>query len=202
MSGGDVVDAGAFSAWLAGMERALAGEAESDVPCGSCTGCCTASQFIHIGPEETAALGRIPAELLFPAPRAPDGHVLMGYDERGHCPMLTDGACSIYEDRPRTCRTYDCRVFAAADVAPDAAGQPDIAARVARWRFDHPTAVDEAEHAAVQAAARWARDHPDGPRARIGRRIRFGGGRSTSRPGRRRSRRRRRPCPSRGRAGS
>jgi Fe-S-cluster containining protein len=157
----ELLDAGPFSAWLAGMERALEGELDADVPCGSCTGCCTASQFIHIGPEETAALARIPAELLFPAPRAPAGHVLMGYDERGRCPMLVDAACSIYEDRPRTCRTYDCRVFTAAGVAPDADSQPDIAARVDRWRFDHPTERDEAEHAAVRAAAAWAREHPD-----------------------------------------
>ena len=27
--------------------------------------------------------------------------------------MLVDGRCSIYEHRPRTCRTYDCRIFTA-----------------------------------------------------------------------------------------
>ena len=56
---------------------------------------------------------------------------MLGHDERGHCPMLVDGACSIYDARPRTCRTYDCRVFAVSGIAPD--GQPDIAARVHRW---------------------------------------------------------------------
>ena len=25
--------------------------------------------------------------------------------------MLVDDACSIYEHRPRACRTYDCRIF-------------------------------------------------------------------------------------------
>ena len=30
------------------------------------------------------------------------------------------GGCSIYDHRPRTCRTFDCRVFAAAGVAVDA----------------------------------------------------------------------------------
>ena len=54
----------------------------------------------------------------------------MGYDERGHCPMLVDGDCSIYEHRPRTCRTYDCRVFAGhRRRRPD---QPAIAERVRR----------------------------------------------------------------------
>jgi len=76
-----------FSTWLAGIEGAMAGDGESDVPCDGCTACCTASQFVHIGPDETGALSRLPAELLFPVPMMPAGNVLMGYDERGNCPM-------------------------------------------------------------------------------------------------------------------
>src|SRR5204863_6078536 len=83
-------------------------------------------------------------------PRLPKGHVLLGYDERGHCPMLVDDRCSIYEHRPRTCRTYDCRVFPAAGLDAD---QPAIAERVRRWRFAYPTAADRARHEAVRAAA-------------------------------------------------
>ncbi|HET7720760.1 MAG TPA: YkgJ family cysteine cluster protein, partial [Acidimicrobiales bacterium] len=98
--------AGRFSTWLVRIGV--------DVPCGTCTACCTSSQFVHIGPDERDTLSRIPKALLFPAPGQPKGHVVMGYDERGHCPMFVDGACSIYEHRPRTCRTYDCRVFPAA----------------------------------------------------------------------------------------
>jgi Fe-S-cluster containining protein len=141
------------------MERALDGEADADVPCDGCTACCTSSQFVHIGPDESDALAHIPAALVFPAPGLPQGHVVMGYDERGHCPMLVEGGCSIYAHRPRTCRTYDCRVFAAAGVEPD--DKPDIARRVRRWRFDHPTELDETLHAAVQAAARFVRERPD-----------------------------------------
>src|SRR5437868_3481590 len=95
--------AGDFSSWVRGMLGALRGEHGSDVPCGACTACCTSSQFVHVEPDETDTLSRIPAELLFPAPRLPRGHMLMGYDERGHCPMLIEGKCSIYEHRPRTC---------------------------------------------------------------------------------------------------
>ena len=43
----------------------------------------------------------------------------MGFDERGRCPMLTDAGCSIYAHRPRTCRTFDCRVFTAAGLSPE-----------------------------------------------------------------------------------
>lgn len=166
----DALDAGAFGAWLDGMTGALAGDHGSDVPCGTCTGCCTSSQFVHVGPDEVETLARIPPALRFPAPGLPAGHVLLGYDARGHCPMLVDGACSIYEHRPRTCRTYDCRVFPAAGVEPDEAGKVAIAARVRRWRFAHPAPGDEARHRAVRAAAAYLRrrsaELPDAVRPR------------------------------------
>jgi Fe-S-cluster containining protein len=145
--------AGEFSSWLAAMEGALRGEHDADVPCDGCTACCTASQFVHIEPDEADTLAHIPAALLFPAPRLPRGHVLLGYDERGHCPMLVDGQCSIYEHRPRTCRTYDCRVFPATGLAPEGADKVLIAERAARWRFSFPSAEDREAHAAVRAAA-------------------------------------------------
>jgi uncharacterized protein len=145
--------AGAFSAWVAGMQAAIRGGQGSDVPCAGCTACCTSSQFIHIGPDETDTLAHIPAALLFPAPRRPRGQVLMGYDERGHCPMLIDNACSIYEHRPQTCRTYDCRIFPAADVDVDDDAKSAIADRARQWRFSHPTPDDRTRHQAVRAAA-------------------------------------------------
>lgn len=154
-------EAGAFSTWLAEIDGAIAGRHDADVPCNGCTACCTSSQFVHISPDETDTLAHIPAELLFPAPRLPRGHAVMGYDERGHCPMLIDGQCSIYEHRPRTCRTYDCRVFPAAGVELDEDSKQQIAQRARQWRFSHPSAADHAEHAAVRAAATFLADHRD-----------------------------------------
>jgi Fe-S-cluster containining protein len=141
--------AGDFASWVTGMRAAIRGERESVVPCGGCTACCTSGQFVHVEPDEADALAHIPAALLFPAPGLPDGHVLLGYDERGHCPMLVDGACSIYAHRPRACRTYDCRVFAAAGVEPGGA----IGERARRWRFRFPTREDRQRYEAVRAAA-------------------------------------------------
>lgn len=162
----DDLAAGGFSAWLHQMQGALRGEHGSDVPCGSCTACCTSSQFVHIGPDETETLVHIPAALLFPAPMLPRGHVVLGYDERGHCPMLVDGGCSIYEHRPRTCRTYDCRVFPAAGLLPDDDAKVRIRDRARRWQFEHPTPADRSEHDAVRAAATYLAAHrealPDG----------------------------------------
>ena len=143
-------DAGDFSAWLTQMRAALRGERTADVPCGRCTACCTSSQFVHIAPDETDTLAHIPSELLVPAPGMPRGHVVLGYDERGHCPMLIGGSCSVYEHRPQACRTYDCRVFAAAGVEAD---QPAIASRARQWQFSYPQAADRLSHEAVRSFA-------------------------------------------------
>jgi len=155
------VAAGDFSAWMVEIQGAIRGENGSDVPCGGCTACCTSSQFVHIGPDETDTLSQIPAELLFPAPQLPPGHVLLGYDERGHCPMLIDDRCSIYEHRPRACRTYDCRIFPAAGLDIDDDDKPLIARRARRWRFSFPTPADAELHAAVRAAASSLEERPD-----------------------------------------
>lgn len=157
---GEPLDAGRFSVWLDDMEAALRGERDADVPCGGCTACCQSSQFVHVEPDERDALAHIPAELLFPAPRLPEGHKVLGYDQHGRCPMLVDGGCSIYEHRPRACRTYDCRVFAAAGIEVDET-QPAIAARVRRWVFTYDTAEDSALHDALRAAARFVVERDD-----------------------------------------
>ena len=64
--------------------------------------------------------------------------------------MLVHGRCTIYEDRPIVCRTYDCRIYAAADVTRT--GQA-IAEQVRRWEFSHLAPEDRERHAAVRAAA-------------------------------------------------
>ena len=156
------VPAGGFSAWLRVTESSLrTGTGSADVPCGACRGCCRSSMFIHIRPEESQTLRRIPRKLLFPAPGLPNGHVLMGYDDQGRCPMLKGGECSIYEDRPQTCRDYDCRVFAATGIAVDREAQPEIARRVAAWAFTYESGESRAEHGTVQAAAAFLQANRD-----------------------------------------
>src|SRR6476619_7139445 len=142
------------------MERALRGEQASDVPCDGCTACCTSSQFVHVSPDETDTLAHIPAELKFPAPGRPRGHVVLGYDERGHCPMLVDDACSIYEHRPNACRTYDCRVFAAAGIDAGA-DKVEITRRTRRWQFSFSDDEARTRRDAVRAAAAFLGAHPD-----------------------------------------
>lgn len=157
----EALEAGDFGSWMVQIQRALRDEQGSDVPCDGCTACCSSSQFVHIGPDETDALAHIPSELLFPAPRLPRGHMLLGYDERGHCPMLVDNGCSIYDHRPVTCRTYDCRIFPASEVVLDDDTKVLIARQAQRWRFSFPIDADRGQHDAVRAAAAFLRDHPD-----------------------------------------
>jgi hypothetical protein len=151
--------AGNFTSWMGEMEGALRGDRGSDVPCDGCTACCTSSQFVHIGPDEVETLAHIPADLVFPAPRLPVGHVLLD-DERGHCPMLIDNRCSIYQHRPRTCRTYDCRVLSAAGLEGDG-DKSSIAQQARRWRFSFPTRAARAEYDSVGAAATFLDQHWD-----------------------------------------
>jgi hypothetical protein len=150
--------AGDFSSWLRAALDALAEEASADVPCGSCNACCRTSHFVHIRPEERQARARLPRGLLFPAPGLPPGNLVLGYDEAGCCPMLVAGRCTVYEDRPLACRTYDCRIYAATGVAPD---RDAIAEQVRRWTFGYPSADDGERQAAVLAAVRFMRERPE-----------------------------------------
>jgi Fe-S-cluster containining protein len=156
------VPAGDFSQWLHVTEASLrAGNGGADVPCGTCRGCCRSSMFIHVKPEEKQTIQRIPQALLFPAPGLPKGHVLMGYDEKGQCPMFVDNQCSIYEDRPQTCRDYDCRIFAATGIAVDPESQPEIAERVAAWEFNYEREGSSEEQRLLREAATFLQENRD-----------------------------------------
>ena len=159
--GDDPIPAGPFSAWLSAAADPQR-RTDLDVPCGTCTACCRSAYFVHIEPDEADTLRHVPKALLFPAPGRPKGHQLLGFDDDGRCPMLTDAGCSIYEHRPRTCRSYDCRVFTATGLSPAADGKVEIERRTRRWRFDttsEPNAA--AELAAVRRAAAYLADRSD-----------------------------------------
>ena len=150
--------AGPFGAWLTAARASLRGEGRGlDVPCGDCVGCCTSSLFVHVAPDETSTLAVIPTRLLVRAPGRPRGHLLLGFADDGACPMLKARACSIYEQRPRTCRDYDCRMLAAAGVeAGD--GKDAINERVRAWAFTYESDDARRAHDAVRAAAACIRD--------------------------------------------
>lgn len=159
VTGQQDLPAGSFVSWLRDNRRALATQPGADVPCGECNACCRSSYFIHITPEETEALAHIPKDLLFAAPGRPEGNVIMGFDEEGCCPMLIDDKCSIYEHRPLTCRNYDCRIFPAAGISAGDEDKDLITQQISRWKFDYSDERGRMQHSAVQAAAKFLREH-------------------------------------------
>lgn len=147
------ISAGSFSDWLKRFRRSLRTGSGMKVNCGDCNACCRASQFIHIRPDETRTIARIDKRLQFPAPGLPKGNLVLGYDDQGCCPMLKGGRCSIYDNRPMTCRTYDCRLFAAAGI-PAGGGEKRLVNRqVRRWRFSYKNGSDRKKHQAILSAA-------------------------------------------------
>jgi Fe-S-cluster containining protein len=154
----ETVAAGAFGEWLAQARASLLGDGGADVPCGDCVGCCVSSYFIPIRPTDKQAAAAIPAHLLVKAPGQPPGHAMMGYLADGLCPMLNAGKCSIYAQRPQTCRDYDCRIFAAAGIDAGGADKVVINRRVREWQFSYATEADQVAHDAVKLAATFIRE--------------------------------------------
>jgi Fe-S-cluster containining protein len=146
-----------FAAWVRATVATLVDDVPADVPCGACNACCRTFHQLHLRPGEKQARRRLPREYLSVAPGLPPGYLLLGYTEQGACPVLVGGRCTIYEDRPLVCRTYDCRLYAATGVEPDRA---EIAQQVRRWRFEYPAPEDRELQAAVLAAVRFIRETP------------------------------------------
>jgi Fe-S-cluster containining protein len=159
--GDKTIDAGDFSSWLSGTVEKLTQKSGVDVPCGTCIGCCSSSYFIHIEADETETLKMIPRNLVFNAPKKKDRTKVVGYDSRGHCPMLLNGRCSIYNNRPRTCRSYDCRIFAAAGISAGDNSKKQINERVGRWSFRYKNVEDERLHDAIKSAALFLTENKD-----------------------------------------
>lgn len=139
------------------MRAVLRGQAAADVPCDGCVGCCVSSYPIPLRPDDRAALALAPdRHLQLPVVTGQLARMTPRAD--GRCPMLEADRCTIYADRPRTCRDYDCRIYAAAGLEPD--GQrPVIRQRVHEWRFDYAGAGERAQAEAVRRAGQFIRGH-------------------------------------------
>ena len=160
------VYAGDFGLWLAGVVRSFREDVGTEVPCGTCRGCCTSSYFIPVRPTDKKTLQVVPRHLLSSAPGLPVDHKIIGIGSGGECALFVSGNCSIYSARPRTCRDYDCRIFTAAGVK---AGGPDkrtIDRRVQNWQFSYACEQDVKIHQAIKTAAAFVAQNrsafPDG----------------------------------------
>ena len=131
------LNAGAFTAFL---ENVLTGQ-EADVPCNGCNACCRSSYFIHVHAFERDSLAHIPEVLRFKAPTSVEGDQVMGFDERGSCPMLKDG------------------IFAACGIAAGGEEKAAVNQQVQRWQFDLATAQDKRAFSAVRQAVEFLQTH-------------------------------------------
>jgi uncharacterized protein len=138
------------------MRGVLKGEQTADVPCDGCVGCCVSSYAIALRPADKAALDAVPSRFLRMS--IAGGPALMGFRSDGSCPLLESGRCTIYTDRPQTCRDYDCRIYAATGLLPDGE-RPVIRERVLEWCFEFATAEEAAQRDALVRAARFIREH-------------------------------------------
>lgn len=102
------VHPGSVTTWWRKTRQAARerGEAAA-VPCGACNACCrAASLFVVLEPAE---MERLPHELA-----VVDGQnniPVLPKSADGACVKLVDGKCSIYPDRPKACRKFDCRMY-------------------------------------------------------------------------------------------
>lgn len=143
-----MLDAGPFADWIVAMQAGLRDGTGSDVPCDGCVACCTSGQTIVVEGDEHDALAHLPASALVDLG---DGDHALAHDDQGRCVLLVGGACTVYEHRPRRCRTYDCRIFPATGLAPEA-DKPAIAERAAAWQFSYDTPEDRRRRDAVRLA--------------------------------------------------
>jgi uncharacterized protein len=155
------IDAGDFDQWLTETRASFKDGRGTSVPCGECRGCCVSSYFIHIKPQDARSLDVIPRHLLISVPRASDNAFLMGYDQEGRCPMLKNANCSIYADRPSTCKDYDCRIFAAAGILAGERDKSVINERIGAWQFRYSTEDSRFRHQAIREAARFILNNRD-----------------------------------------
>ena len=77
------------------------------VACGGCSACC----YYDGNPVDKKCDRQRLAHLL--TERSLDGEVVLQRRSDGACVHLGERGCTVYEQRPAVCRTFDCRVFAA-----------------------------------------------------------------------------------------
>ncbi len=138
------------------MRGVLKGERFADVPCDGCVGCCVSSYAIPLRPSDKVALEAVPARYLRLS--IPGGPAQMGYRSDGSCPLLEGRRCTIYRDRPQTCRDYDCRIYAATGLVPHGDRQV-LRERVLEWVFDFTSDEERVQYGALQRAVRFIREH-------------------------------------------
>lgn len=86
---------------------------DSDVNCGNCEAPCCKGIFVPLLTEKEFFSGKYPIKVIDVPEfkdKLPSAENIIGLAVlKNGCIFLKDNKCSIYEDRPKACRIYDCR---------------------------------------------------------------------------------------------
>lgn len=132
------------------MERRVAAEERGErpqvaVPCQGCTACCHMEKIDFVPADERPQdLAHLDYEL---DPERAAGALMRRKD--GACVHLGPQGCTVYQHRPRVCRTFDCRVAAVAGVGETYADGSHWPV----WVPEQAGIEDRMYHAALCAAA-------------------------------------------------
>ncbi len=129
---------------LADFLKQVAG-GEASPPSGQCNACCF-DLNVELDAAEAKRLDHF----------VQDGKSILSRDENGACTYLDSrGMCSIYEDRPKSCRAFDCRStrFTLIDMVASAIS-PAYDKAVAQWTYAEPEDDEELRVWRVMAEAR------------------------------------------------
>ena len=95
------------------------------VPCADCSACC---YYEGIVVDEKRDRRRLPHLL---TERNADGELVLQRRADGACVHLGELGCMVYEHRPSTCRSFDCRVYTAMGLD----GRCDDNHQLPEWEF-------------------------------------------------------------------
>ncbi len=88
-------------------------EPDSDVPCEGCEAPCCKGMLIPLLTEKEFFSNAYPIKVIdIPELKKdlPNSQNVIGLAMlKDGCPFLKGSCCSIYQDRPKACRVYDCR---------------------------------------------------------------------------------------------
>lgn len=82
---------------------------ERKLNCGTCTACCKSNPGIFLHPSD----GDVPENFKYTMAYNPlrgELGMLVDTTDAGDCIYLGSGGCTIYDNRPAVCRSYDCRI--------------------------------------------------------------------------------------------
>ena len=80
---------------------------ETDVPCGTCTACCSSKQNLPLYPSQGDVVESYQVQVAIDA--AGNSAFSLAQTPSGACVYLGASGCTIYQRRPFLCRSFDCR---------------------------------------------------------------------------------------------